>query len=62
MKYLFLLAVLAGCDAGPSSEPKSPHIFTCQTVGDGVGRCENSEVICYKYYGNNIQCKFKEND
>jgi hypothetical protein len=35
----------------------------CEDIDEGIYRCENEEVICYKtlnHYGDSIACKFKE--
>lgn len=65
MRYLLLALLLVGC--GRQGEKKksrsiSEYAMTCEEAMDGLVRCENHEVVCYKDRGNvveSLQCKFK---
>ena len=34
------------------------YFLDCLSVGHGIERCENKEVVCYKHYSD-IECKCK---
>lgn len=67
MKNLFLFVILFLISFSVKAEEKNNYKIPCKEVGIGIYRCENEEVICYKFigeahYGSNIgfQCKFKK--
>lgn len=63
MKLLITILVLASCNNQKQYDnPKSVNEMemVCEKVGDFMYRCENAEVVCYKYFTYNIQCHFKE--
>jgi hypothetical protein len=67
MKLLIIitLILLAGCETPRAKQireaQESEHHIKCFDVGSNrfLYRCENQEVICYKY-NDGLQCKFKE--
>jgi len=62
MKYLIIMLLLIGCEKIKSKEIKirDEVKLHCETTIRGILRCENSEVICYVYYGRSLQCKWKD--
>lgn len=74
LAMIFLMAVSCGNDSySDRSEPleltskkqkktyRQKYELKCKVVhGNGnIERCVNSEVICYKYYSETLQCHFK---
>lgn len=61
---IFLISLfLIGCNSNGIPEKGnsiSPHVFTCEYVGEGTARCVNDETICYISYGRSVFCKFKK--
>ena len=64
MKVINLMGILllmSGCSYGSleKSSSTSPYAFSCEGVEMNIERCENKEIICYKYYQGGLQCNTK---
>ena len=61
MKYLIIgmLAFVAGCPPTQAEKKPNPYKFKCSNMGEFISRCENVEVICYKYWEGGISCSWK---
>lgn len=60
MKNLFLFVILFLISFSVKAEEKNNYETTCKEVGNFIYRCENEEVICYRYSSVGFQCKFKK--
>lgn len=70
MKYLVPVLFLLGCQPHnhtvvPAAQAESVQVsMNCVSAAEGgLYRCENDEVVCYKYVGHRkggLQCQFKE--
>jgi len=57
--YIALMIVISSsCNA--SDKTPEALIIKCIYINQQFQRCENAEVICYKYIQNSIQCHFKK--
>lgn len=59
MKNLILMILLIG-SSNLIAEEKGEYDMTCNWVKERMSRCENKEVICYRFNGESMQCKFKD--
>lgn len=61
---LILLLLTVGCERTTPRTKKAvknnPANMSCIDVGSRLYRCENAEAVCYKYYGDALQCKWKD--
>lgn len=53
------LLLLLGCTKPNHKERDTNFPMDCEYVAGFIERCENIEVVCYKYH-EAMQCKFKE--
>lgn len=54
---MFTLALVVACiGLEAKAEVPSNLKMKCISVASRMGRCENEEVVCYKYNGESISC------
>jgi hypothetical protein len=56
---LLLIVSASGCGKSQALEPVVP-VFQTDRLSNGMLRLENNEVVCYRYDGGGLSCKFKE--
>jgi len=68
MRILIILILfsLVGCESPAEKKERQikeyPELSLDSTIslGGGMYRVENTEVICYQYFSKGLQCKFKK--
>lgn len=60
MKRTLLITLLTlGCAPAEKVTKEDPLHMTCVRTGSYIERCENEEVICYRYIGHALNCYLK---
>jgi hypothetical protein len=57
--FLIIAGVITSCTENGNTLESNEHTLNCVSSGSFLSRCENKEVICYKYISYGLQCRFK---